>query len=152
MESLENYEKSIEEIANKVKFYVFALSKNYRKDIGVGVGNLIVLGYENKEIGTREFAYIGEYIEGDVDYVVTRNNLMLIDADNTEKTPYMYEDESIADAMEWWRVPTDNEVKLYYKYYKNQGLKRDIERYLKDADSMNSEELIGLLNDIKEML
>lgn len=141
-----------EELAEKVKFVLFSETKNYRKDIGVGTGNLIVLGYENKEIGTREFAYIGEYIEGDADYVTTRNNLMLIDADNPEKPPYMDEDESTADAMEWWRVPTDNEIKLYYKYYKNQCLKRDIERYIDNVDIMDRDELIELLNDIKEIL
>lgn len=155
MKDLENCEKSIEEISEKVKFNVFAESKNYRKDIGVGVGNLIVLGYENNGLWTKECAFIGEYIDGDIHFVTTRNNLTLRNSDNPEVEFVMDKEESTADAMVWWRVPTDDEVKVYYHYYKHLGLKKEIERVLSNHEygwDIRKDELLELLNDIKEVL
>lgn len=53
-------------------------------------------------------------------------------------------------------VFTDDEVKLYYQFYKRNGIKRDIDKYLKmyeDSDCpTDKEELLDLLRDIKEIL
>ena len=157
--------ETTEFLINKVKENVLnPILRNYRKDISVKSGDLIVLGYDNR--GNRHcesdttYVFIAQYIDGDLYLNNTKNSLILehkskrVLFDNEEEFSKQIGVES-ADAMEWWRVPTDDEVALYDRFYKHNSIIRDINSFLEDSKNdypREIEEYDDLLIEIKKIL
>ena len=136
--------------------------RNHREHISISNGELIVLGYDYREkephIGDRVYVFIAEFVSGDLNSVYVQNILILehIREDNTIANDVysMEQGEGCADAMSWWRTPTDDEIELYKKYYKSYGVIQEINTFINNYDETytTKEDFMEMLEWIKQEL
>lgn len=154
------------EFIKKVQSTIMEHTIFTRYDIPLKESELVVVGYSHKDensVGSKQYVCIGEFIEGELGSgIYLRNSVVLshikYDNPNQEITPhidrekdvygYGLEDESDViwgDAFEFWRLPTDDEIKLY------KLIAHTNEYYLKEFDELvwkysDDEESIKLEN------
>lgn len=112
----------IQKLIERVKASLLEYTKQRRSEIPLKIGELIVVGYSDKEnetIGDYEYITIGEYDGGELDDGVNLKNEVVLShktycKDRVIKdTPYIGDKECYGDAFSFWRVPSDDEIKLY---------------------------------------
>ena len=103
--------------------------RNYRSNLNVGENTILVFGYDQPECS---YVFMGQFVEGNLYFLTTKNNLILANSSNRSDVGKKDPNESFADAMVWWRIPTDDEMKLYYRYYENLALIEDLQSILDD--------------------
>ena len=116
------------ELIKKIQSTIMEHTIFTRYDIPLRESELVVVGYSYKDeegIGSKQYVCIGEFIEGELGSgVYLRNSVVLshikYDFPNQEITPHIddekdtIDDEYVwGDAFEFWRLPTDDEIKLY---------------------------------------
>lgn len=116
------------ELIKKVQSTIMEHTIFTRYNIPLNESELVVLGYSHNDengIGSKQYICIGEFIEGELGSgVYLRNSVVLshikYDFPNQEITPHIddekdtIDDECVwGDAFEFWRLPTDDEIKLY---------------------------------------
>ena len=129
-------------------------------------GSLIVCGYSHGnecEIGDKEYICIGEYQGGDLNYGIYITNQVVLshisyENINIQKAPYIgKKDETCADAVDFWRLPSTDEVKLYKKYitqntsYFIEKIDNYINNYI-DYESIDYDRLFETLEDLSSYL
>ena len=134
------------------------LLRNYRDEIPVTDGQLVVFGYENE--GLCAYIYIGEFIGGDLYCHTCKNSLILLNKhivnDKVIEEKFIKDEkEQCADAMSWWRVPTDDECKLYYQYYPQYEIIKHINRVLEEYEigcGIDEDYVIDIFKQIKNLI
>lgn len=103
--------------------------RNYRSNLNVGENTILVFGYDQPECS---YVFMGQFVEGNLYFLTTKNNLILANSSNRSDVGKKDPNEEFSDAMVWWRIPTDDEMKLYYRYYENLALIEDLQSILDD--------------------
>ena len=103
--------------------------RNYRSNLNVGENTILVFGYDQPE---SSYVFMGQFVEGNLYFLTTKNNLILANSSNVSDVGKKYTNEEFSDAMVWWRIPTDDEMKLYYSKYENLALIEDLQSILDD--------------------
>lgn len=110
-------------------------NRNYRLNLNVGENTILVFGYDQPQCS---YVFMGQFVEGNLYFLTTKNNLILADSANVSEIGKKYPNEVFADAMVWWRIPTDDEIKLYYSKYENIALMEDLQVLLDDEDCIKN--------------
>lgn len=103
--------------------------RNYRSNLNVGENTILVFGYDQPECS---YVFMGQFVEGNLYFLTTKNNLILANSSNVSDIGKKDPKALFSDAMVWWRIPTDDEIKLYYKIYENLALIEDLQSILDD--------------------
>lgn len=103
--------------------------RNYRSNLNVGENTILVFGYDQPECS---YVFMGQFVEGNLYFLTTKNNLILANSSNRSDVGKKDPNEEFSDAMVWWRIPTDDEMKLYYRKYENLALMEDLQSILDD--------------------
>lgn len=145
------------ELIEKVKTSLLEHTKQRRSKIPLNVGELIVVGYsykENETIGDYEYIAIGEYDGGELDYGVNLKNEVVLSHKTSYKdrvikdTPYIGDKECYGDAFSFWRVPSDDEIKLYQKIQNIEYYVDKFDKYIweyTDKDDIDMEKVMQTL-------
>jgi hypothetical protein len=145
------------ELIEKVKTSLLEHTKQRRSKIPLNVGELIVVGYsykENETIGDYEYIAIGEYDGGELDYGVNLKNEVVLSHKTSCKdrvikdTPYIGDKECYGDAFSFWRVPSDDEIKLYQKIQNIEYYVDKFDKYIweyTDKDDIDMEKVMQTL-------
>ena len=159
--------KSFQELFESVQNNLLTQTKftDYSK-IPLVKGSLIVCGYSyGNEYGSgdKEYICIGEYQGGNLNGGIYLTNEVVLShisySDvNTNKAPYIGdEDEVCADAVDFWRLPSTDEVKLYKKIigqdinYFVEKFDKFIWEYTENEESVDYEQLFESLQEFVEM-
>lgn len=118
--------------------------RNYRSNLNVGENTILVFGYDQPECS---YVFMGQFVEGNLDFLTTKNNLILANSSNRSDVGKKDPNEEFSDAMVWWRIPTDDEMKLYYRYYENLALIEDLQVIFDDEEYIQT-----IDNDILDTL
>ena len=144
----------MKEIISKVLENVdLDILKNYR-DIDLKDGDLIVTGWN---FSNSAYIIMGVYKGGDIHTnVELENTIVLKDVEKGEesKIKFLKEDYAMMETAEWWRTPTDNEVKLYYQTYKEYDVIKHIDELIShiEDDIVDNEDIIDTLSYIKDFI
>lgn len=145
------------ELIEKVKTSLLEYTKQTRNEIPLNVGELIVVGYsykENETIGDYEYIAIGEYDGGELKYGVNLKNEVVLFHKTSYKdrvikdTPYIGDKECYGDAFSFWRVPSDDEIKLYQKIQNIEYYVDKFDKYIweyTDKDDIDMEKVMQTL-------
>lgn len=108
------------------------------RPIDVQAGTLITLGYKDDN---SSFALMGIYQEGDInphDYFVELTNTLIIHlTDITTVKLFDMRNSDTMETAEWWRVATDDEVKLYKDQFSKRFQKK-VTMYGKVWENVNN--------------
>jgi hypothetical protein len=118
--------------------------RNYRSNLNVGENTILVFGYDQPECS---YVFMGQFVEGNLYFLTTKNNLILANSSNRSDVGKKDPNEIFADAMVWWRIPTDDEIKLYYRKYENLALMEDLQVIFDDEEYIQT-----IDNDILDTL
>lgn len=117
MANIINMEK--EELLKKVQANVYNVPNKKENEINVLNGTLIVLGYQEIYNGEKHsFSLMGKYESGDLSLVYLNDSFVLehtsLNPINDENDlPMVTMEDDYMETAEWWRTPTDEEMKLY---------------------------------------
>ena len=126
--------------------------KNYR-DIDIKEDSLIVLGWEENESA---YSIMGIYKGGNMyDSVELKNTIVLRNISRGfDITDYIKEESAQIETADWWRTPTDDEVKFYHHNYKKTDVINHINKLIKEIklEMLTDNEIMEYLNDIKDSI
>lgn len=155
------------ELIKKVQSTIMEHTIYTRYDIPLKESELVVVGYSHKDekgIGSKQYICIGEFMGGEIGSgVYLRNSVVLshikYDYPKQEITPHIDdeknnddEDDTIyGDAFEFWRVPTDDEIKLHkLMVHTNDYYLKEFEKLVWDYsndESVYIDDVITLLDE-----
>lgn len=145
------------ELYKKVLISLYKGILQNQRDIDIPVGTTIVLGFfETKNGIPNSYTIMGSYQYGDMhNEVVLKNVLVLDNCDNgTVKNDLRRFKEAYAQTAEWWRVPTDNEMRLYREMYPHLDLIDDIDQTIREIEDEDFEncDVIHLLTNLRSFI
>lgn len=141
------------ELYKKVLISLYQTMQN-KRDIDIPVGTTIVLGFFETQNGIpNSYTIMGSYQYGDMhNEVVLKNVLVLDNCDNgIVKNDLRRFKESYTQTAQWWRVPTDNEMRLYREMYPHLDLIDDIDQTIREIEDEDFEncDVINLLTNLR---
>lgn len=93
--------------------------KNVR-DIDIQKGDIIVLGYSKgkgrrvNEMNKDSFVMMGKFISDDLDWLhIELENTLVLDTSQESEVLSICDGDDYIETADWWRIPTDDEMKLY---------------------------------------
>lgn len=93
--------------------------KNER-DIDIQKGDIIVLGYSKgegrrmNEMNKDSFVMMGKFISDDLDWFhVELEDTLVLDTRQESEVLSLCDGDDYIETADWWRIPTDDEMKLY---------------------------------------
>lgn len=93
--------------------------KNER-DIDIQKGDIIVLGYSKgegrrvTEMNKDSFVMMGKFISDDLDWLhVELEDTLVLDTSQESEVLSICDGDDYIETADWWRIPTDDEMKLY---------------------------------------
>lgn len=145
------------ELYKKVLISLYKGILQNQRDIDIPVGTTIVLGFfETKNGIPNSYTIMGSYQYGDMhNEVVLKNVLVLDNCDNgTVKNDLRRFKEAYTQRAEWWRVPTDNEMRLYREMYPHLDLIDDIDQTIREIEDEDFEncDVIHLLTNLRSFI
>ena len=146
----------VKNLWEKVKANVLNKNRNYRDFRGeIKEGTLIVMGFDNIEICNNAYAIMGIYKDGNIEYATLENYLDFFQITNgNDKSLLEYDEECEMETAEWWRIPTDDEIKLYEMIYQKYPLLKDFKKFIKEVEcnELDNNEIVETLNIFKDMI
>lgn len=144
------------ELYKKVLISLYQTMQN-KRDIDIPVGTTIVLGFFETQNGIpNSYTIMGSYQYGDMhNEVVLKNVLVLDNCENgIVKNDLRRLKESYTQTAKWWRVPTDNEMRLYREMYPHLDLIDGIDKTIRDIEDDDFEicDIIHLLTDLRTFI
>lgn len=145
------------ELYKKVLISLYKGILQNQRDIDISVGTTIVLGFFETQNGIpNSYTIMGSYQYGDMhNEVVLKNVLVLDNCDNgTVKNDLGRFKEAYTQTAEWWRVPTDNEMRLYREMYPHLDLIDDIDQTIREIEDEDFEncDVIHLLTNLRSFI
>jgi hypothetical protein len=96
-----------------------SMLKNVR-DIDIQKGDIIVLGYSKgkgrrvNEMNKDSFVMMGKFISDDLDWLhIELENTLVLDTSQESEVLSICDGDDYIETADWWRIPTDDEMKLY---------------------------------------
>lgn len=93
--------------------------KNVR-DIDIQKEDIIVLGYSKgkgrrvNEMNKDSFVMIGKFISDDLDWLhIELEDTLVLDTSQESEVLSICDGDDYIETADWWRIPTDDEMKLY---------------------------------------
>lgn len=93
--------------------------KNVR-DIDIQKEDIIVLGYSKgkgrrvNEMNKDSFVMMGKFISDDLDWLhIELENTLVLDTSQESEVLSICDGDDYIETADWWRIPTDDEMKLY---------------------------------------
>lgn len=93
--------------------------KNVR-DIDIQKEDIIVLGYSKgkgrrvNEMNKDSFVMMGKFISDDLDWLhIKLEDTLVLDTSQESEVLSICDGDDYIETAEWWRIPTDDEMKLY---------------------------------------
>jgi hypothetical protein len=130
--------------------------RNYRDFRGeIKEGTLIVMGFDNIEINNVAYAIMGVYKDGNIEYATLENSLDFFHIFCGKDNSLLENNEECeVETAEWWRIPTDDEIKLYEMIYQKQPLLRDFKEFIKEVENneVDYNEIVETLHIFKDMI
>lgn len=99
--------------------------KNVR-DIDIQKKDIIVLGYSKgngrrvNEMNKDSFVMMGKFISDDLDWLhIELEDTLVLDTSQESEVLSICDGDDYIETAEWWRIPTDDEMKLYNTMFKS---------------------------------
>jgi hypothetical protein len=152
--------KEIKEVWENVKANALNKSiRNYRDLKGeIKEGTLIVMGFDERENPfpyNRAYAIMGIYKGGNIGYASLENYLEFYNMkDGSDISSLTYDKECEMETANWWRIPTDDEIKLYGMIYEKYGLLKDFDNFINEVENeeLNNDEILETLCIFKDLI
>lgn len=122
--------------------------RNYR-DIDLKAECLIVLGWDNGDDG--HYVTMGEYQCGHMhNSVYLKDTLELANSNCTLER----EERADVETAEWWRTPTDEEVRYYHSIYKAREFEKEMDYIIDNIkeDWFDKDDICDRLEEIKQLI
>jgi hypothetical protein len=155
---MEKVSNEILELYKKVLTHLYQGILQNQRDIDIPVGTTIVLGFFER-VGKNEpnsYTIMGEYQYGDMHNEVILNNVLILDnCDNgIVRNELRRFKESYTQTAEWWRVPSDNEMRLYREMFPHLDLIDNIDKTIREIEDNDFEncDVINLLTNLRSFI
>lgn len=155
---MEKVNIEILELYKKVRSSLYQGILQNQRDIDIPVGTTIVLGFFEK-VGKNEpnsYTIMGAYQYGDMHNEVVLKNVLILDNYDCgfKQNTLRRLKESYTQTAEWWRVPTDNEMRLYREMYPHLDLIDGIDQMIREVEDNDFEncDVINLLTNLRSFI
>lgn len=131
------------ELYKKVLVSLYKPILQNKRDIDIPVDTTIVLGFFEIQNGIpNSYTIMGKYQYGNMHYEVVLNDVLILDnCDNGNvRNDLRRFKESYTQTVKWWRVPTDDEMKLYRKMFPHIELIDMIDQTIRDIEDEDFED------------
>lgn len=131
--------------------------KNVR-DIDIQKGDIIVLGYSKgkgrrvNEMNKDSFVMMGKFISDDLDWLhIELENTLVLDTSQESEVLGICDGDDYIETADWWRIPTDDEMKLYNTMFTfATRINNIIDRY--ENGNIGDHDMVSKLKKISEEL
>lgn len=138
---------------------------NNKRDIDIPLETIIVIGYtkgqqiRNEEPNINSFVMMGKFIADDSDWDrIDLLDTIVLDTYNVNPSPHNDEllfatkGEDYIETADWWRIPTDDEMKLYCHFFnKNSPINR-IRNLIAQCKNDKTHSVLEELEEIYKLL
>lgn len=138
---------------------------NNKRDIDIPLETIIVLGYtkgqqiRNKQPNINSFVIMGKFIDDAWDWNrIDLLNTIVLDTDDLKSSSdndellFATHGEDYIETADWWRIPTDDEMKLYnHIFNKNSPINR-IENLITQCKNNETHSVLSELEEIYKLL